>query len=361
MRPGGSSRPMMAAPVSDLPAPDSPTTPRISPGAMSKEMSSSARSVPRRVGELDDQVLDFEQAHRSAPGQRSRGFSASRSQSPSRFTDSAISDQHDAGEDGDPPLAREQVVVADADQRAQRGRRRRHADAQEGQRRLGDDGGGRRGWWPAPAPGPVTLGSTWRAHDAQRRHAGHARGLHVFLVALHQRGAAHRARVLHPAGERDATRSARRRPRVSCAFGNSARPTPAISSATRIAGKRQHHVAQAHQEGVDPAAREARQQAQRDADHHRQHHRRHAHHQRDARAVHQRREDVAALVVGAQQVLACCRPASRPAAAARRPAPAWSGRTGCAAPPSPANSRAEHADEGDRPPPTIAIGEVRKL
>jgi hypothetical protein len=27
---------MMAAPVSDLPAPDSPTTPRISPGAMSK-------------------------------------------------------------------------------------------------------------------------------------------------------------------------------------------------------------------------------------------------------------------------------------------------------------------------------------
>ena len=49
-RPGGSSRPMMAAPVSDLPAPDSPTTPRISPGAMSKEMSSSARSVPRRCG-----------------------------------------------------------------------------------------------------------------------------------------------------------------------------------------------------------------------------------------------------------------------------------------------------------------------
>src|SRR3712207_4666030 len=50
MRPGGSSRPMMAAPVMDLPAPDSPTTPSTSPGWMLKETSSSATSVPRRVG-----------------------------------------------------------------------------------------------------------------------------------------------------------------------------------------------------------------------------------------------------------------------------------------------------------------------
>src|SRR6187455_341401 len=50
IRPGGSSRPMIDAPVSDLPAPDSPTTPRISPGAIEKEMSSSATSVPRRPG-----------------------------------------------------------------------------------------------------------------------------------------------------------------------------------------------------------------------------------------------------------------------------------------------------------------------
>ena len=50
MRPGGSSRPMTAAPVSDLPAPDSPTTPSTSPGAMSKETRSTAVSVRRRVG-----------------------------------------------------------------------------------------------------------------------------------------------------------------------------------------------------------------------------------------------------------------------------------------------------------------------
>ena len=41
---------MIAAPVSDLPAPDSPTTPRISPGAIENETSSSATSVPRRPG-----------------------------------------------------------------------------------------------------------------------------------------------------------------------------------------------------------------------------------------------------------------------------------------------------------------------
>src|SRR5271170_7795858 len=49
MPPGGSSRPMIAAPVSDLPAPDSPTTPRTSPSAMSKLRPSTAVTTPRRV------------------------------------------------------------------------------------------------------------------------------------------------------------------------------------------------------------------------------------------------------------------------------------------------------------------------
>src|SRR5438067_12380434 len=49
MRPGGSIRPMMASPVTDLPAPDSPTTPSTSPLAMSNETPSMARSTPRRV------------------------------------------------------------------------------------------------------------------------------------------------------------------------------------------------------------------------------------------------------------------------------------------------------------------------
>src|SRR5439155_8560031 len=50
MRPGGSIKPMIAAPVSDLPAPDSPTTPSTSAGAIAKLTSRTATSVPRRVG-----------------------------------------------------------------------------------------------------------------------------------------------------------------------------------------------------------------------------------------------------------------------------------------------------------------------
>ena len=48
----------MAAPVSDLPAPDSPTTPRTSPASIEKDTSSSARSAAAR-GELHAQVADF--------------------------------------------------------------------------------------------------------------------------------------------------------------------------------------------------------------------------------------------------------------------------------------------------------------
>src|SRR3954471_15817697 len=49
IRPGGSINPMTARPVTDLPAPDSPTTPSTSPLAISKETPSMARSVPRRA------------------------------------------------------------------------------------------------------------------------------------------------------------------------------------------------------------------------------------------------------------------------------------------------------------------------
>ncbi len=49
MRPGRSSRPMMAVPVSDLPAPDSPTTPSTSPSSMWSETPSIAFRAPWRV------------------------------------------------------------------------------------------------------------------------------------------------------------------------------------------------------------------------------------------------------------------------------------------------------------------------
>ena len=332
-RPGGSSRPMMAAPVSDLPAPDSPTTPRISPGAISKEMSSSARSVPRRVRELDDAGCGLRAGTIAARVQRSRGLSASRSQSPSRFTLSAISTSIDAGEHGDPPFAREQEVVADADQRAQRGRGRRHAHAQEGQRGLGDDRrrhlDGRQHQHRAHARSAARGARMMRSGETPVTRAACTYSL-LRSTSVEPRTV--RAYCTQPVSE--IARISTPKATVVCASGNSARPTPAISKRDQDRRERQHHVAQPHEEGVEPAADEAGQQAQRDADQHRQQHRGQADDQRDARAVHQRREDVAPLVVGAEQVLARCPPAPRPAAGARRRARAWPGRRGCAATPS---------------------------
>ena len=51
-------------------------------------------------------------------------------------------DQEEARNQRDPPRARVQVLLADADQRAEAGLGHRHAEAEEGQSRLGDDGVG---------------------------------------------------------------------------------------------------------------------------------------------------------------------------------------------------------------------------
>src|SRR4026208_1633273 len=66
MRPGGSSRPMTAAPVSDLPAPDSPTTPRTPPAAMSTETAPAAGRGGRPAGgDVEGGVVD--RGQRGAP------------------------------------------------------------------------------------------------------------------------------------------------------------------------------------------------------------------------------------------------------------------------------------------------------
>ena len=90
-------------------------------------------------------------------------------------------------------------------------------------------------------------------------------------------------------------------------------------------------------------------------------HRREADEQRDARAVHDRREDVAALVVGAEQVAWPAALAPTPAAGARRAGPASPGRTGCAARPSVGEQRAEDADAARPPPRRSPPASVRKL
>jgi hypothetical protein len=89
--------------------------------------------------------------------------------------------------------------------------------------------------------GPSTLGSTWRSMMRAGADADHARRLHVFLVALDQRRAAHGARVLHPAGQPMAMISTQKAS-VSCAFGAS-RGDAVDQQRDQDRRERQHHVA----------------------------------------------------------------------------------------------------------------------
>ncbi len=179
------------------------------------------------------------------------------------------------------------------------------------------------GWWRSPAPGPSTLGSTWRSmmRDGRRRRSARAACTYSLLRSTRVEPRTVRAYCTQPEmrdGEDQHARSAIVVVRVA---GSSARPTPAISSATRMGGKRQHARRRTRMRKAVDASRR-RKPPSRPSDTpstQRQQHRGDAHHQRDARAVDDGREDVAALVVGAQQVFAQNLRRSRRAAGAASP------------------------------------------
>ena len=264
---------------------------------MSNETPSSATSGPRRVA---NSTL---RSRTESSGSRhfSLGFSASRSQSPSRLTASTSSASVRLGKVDDPPFAREQKVLADADQRAERGLGRRQADAEEGQRRLGDD----------------------REREIDRGDHQH-RPHHVGQDVANEDARVRRARsAAPPARNRGSSRPSSRRapcahiaPRTTGRSRRSSTPKPissrlgAFQQRLRDAveqqrdqdgGKRQLHVGDAHDDSVDPAAGVARDQPQRDADRAAERHAAAADRQRNAQAVEDRRPHVAPLVVRAEQ------------------------------------------------------------
>src|SRR4026208_796390 len=128
MRPGGSSRPMIAMPVSDFPAPDSPTTPSPSPGASENEMPSTAVSVPRRVGNSTRRSFTSSSGSLIGTAGQLRG-QWGRQPVADQVYRKHEHDERDAREYRDPPFARHHEIVADADQRAERRLGRRHAHA----------------------------------------------------------------------------------------------------------------------------------------------------------------------------------------------------------------------------------------
>src|ERR1700692_1868533 len=190
MRPGGSIRPMIARPVTDFPAPDSPTTPSTSPLAMSKEIPSMARSALRRVTnstwrlrtERTDSVMRLVRELRRFSSE----FWIERVAEPvAEQVDREDQARQRKARGGDgPPHPGKQIIIADPDQGAERGHGVGHAGSEKRQRRLGDDRerevDGR-----DHQDRPYRVRQYMPQHDHWRRKPDQLRGRHVILVLLH--------------------------------------------------------------------------------------------------------------------------------------------------------------------------------
>ena len=152
IRPGGSTSRRIEKPVTDLPEPDSPTRPRISPLASVKLTPSTALATPVAREEMRAQILDLEKRRRHRCKPRIEDVAQPVADEVDADDDQQ---QRDAGKHRHPVAAGEQVIIAVGDQQAERGLGDRHADAEEGERRLQRDG----------------VGDLHRRDDDQRRQA----------------------------------------------------------------------------------------------------------------------------------------------------------------------------------------------
>ena len=145
-------------------------------------------------------------------------------------------DQRHTGDHGNPPLPRKQVTVADLDERPERWLGRRHAEAEEGQRRFRHDGEGdveRR----ENEDRVQHVGQKLRCHDKSLSVPDKLGRGHIVLLLLHQHRAADETGEMRPMGNPSA--------RMTIGIASAARLSldisdwlmPPISSATSIAGK----------------------------------------------------------------------------------------------------------------------------
>src|SRR5690606_38129978 len=170
--------PWMHERVRDFPAADSPATPSISPLSMCNEILSSAVSTPRRVwnstrrSRTSRRVLDSDISVQAWI----QGVAQPVAQQVHRQDE-----QHErhSGKYGDPPFTGKQKIVSDTDQRAQRWRRRRDTDTQEGERGFSDDGRGQM-YSGQHQYGTQHIGQHMLEEDGRGRHAGHPGSLNVF-------------------------------------------------------------------------------------------------------------------------------------------------------------------------------------
>ena len=212
--------------------------------------------------------------NRAADSSRSLGFSASRSQSPSRLIDSTMTTSAAPGK----------MVIHHSPE-----------NKKSLPMRISVPSDGSVGGTPTPrndsvasvriavamlivastSTGPSTLGSRCRAMIPSGDHADDARGLHVLLVLLHHRRAAHRARVLHPVGQADREDQHRQHRDLVVRIARQRHAGHAVDQQRdQDRRERQLDVGDAHDERVDLAADVAGDEAERHAEHHRERDRR---------------------------------------------------------------------------------------
>ena len=239
--------------------------------------------------EVRAQVADLE-GRRVGHSLCSRGFSTSRSWSPTRLMATMVISSAMPGIEADPVLARQHVLEAVGDQQAERGLGDRHAEAEEGQRGLQRDG-------------------ARDLHACRRRSAAagsSAAGGGTRCAASAAPGTAPPRCI--PCGARPARRRAR------CARSRPIRTSDQrdddlVDALAEDGQEHQRHqdrregelqVDQAHDQRVDPAAGIGREQPERRCRPRRRSAPSRRRRSADAQAVEDRRQHVAALVVGAE-------------------------------------------------------------
>src|SRR5215831_5925585 len=210
---------------------------------------------------------------------------------PHQVDDEGREEDREAREGGDPPRV-EHVEAALAQHVAPRRRGRLDAEAQEGQERLEDDHLShlqRRD--DHDCRGEV--GHDLAEHDPQVAHAEGAAGHHELALADRHGLRPHHARVDGPAGDAEHDDHV-----------DQARPQHGDHrEGEQHEREGEHHVHERHDRPVAAPAEVARREPQQHPDACRQAHRCHPHHQRDAAAVDHARQEVAADLVRAEQVL----------------------------------------------------------
>ena len=140
-------------------------------------------------------------------------------------------------------------------------------------------------------------------HDEPAGEADDPRGLHIFLVRLHQRRAAGDAGELRPVSQADGDDDDVDREFLAHFQRQSGAADAVDQDGEEDAGDGQLHVGDPHDDRVRRAADISGDDAKRDAEHHAEADRRQPDDDRQPPAIEDGRQHVPALIVGAKQVL----------------------------------------------------------